>query len=60
MVGISGGEYGVRGRMTALNLKDGSVAWKAYSTGPDAEIPLWPREYTDALIADVRRLGESA
>jgi lanthanide-dependent methanol dehydrogenase len=37
LVGISGGEFGVRGHVTAYNLKDGSVAWKAYSTGPDAE-----------------------
>jgi PQQ-dependent dehydrogenase (methanol/ethanol family) len=37
LVGISGGEFGVRGHVTAYNLKDGSVAWKAYSTGPDSE-----------------------
>jgi PQQ-dependent dehydrogenase (methanol/ethanol family) len=37
LIGISGGEFGVRGHVTAYNLKDGSVAWKAYSTGPDAE-----------------------
>ena len=43
MVGVSGGEFGVRGRMTALNLKDGSVAWKAYSTGPDDEILVDPQ-----------------
>ncbi len=38
IVGISGGEFGVQGRLTALNLKDGSVAWKAYSVGPDDQI----------------------
>ena len=38
LVGISGGEFGVQGRLTALNLKDGSVAWKAYSVGPDDQI----------------------
>ncbi len=37
-VGISGGEFGVQGRMTAYNLKDGSLAWKAYSVGPDDQI----------------------
>ncbi|MDO5631889.1 MAG: methanol/ethanol family PQQ-dependent dehydrogenase [Paracoccus sp. (in: a-proteobacteria)] len=42
MVGISGGEYGVRGRVTALNLADGSEAWKAYSTGPDDEMLVDP------------------
>jgi lanthanide-dependent methanol dehydrogenase len=34
MVGNSGGEYGVRGWITALDAGDGSVAWRAYSTGP--------------------------
>lgn len=38
LVGNSGGEFGVRGWLTALNLSDGSVAWKAYSTGPDADV----------------------
>ena len=46
MVGVSGGEYGVRGRMTALNIKDGSVAWKAYSTGPDDEMLMEPEKTT--------------
>lgn len=46
MVGVSGGEYGVRGRMTALNIKDGSVAWKAYSTGPDDEMLMDPEKTT--------------
>ncbi|TJZ92209.1 PQQ-dependent dehydrogenase, methanol/ethanol family [Paracoccus gahaiensis] len=38
LVGVSGGEYGVRGRITAYNLSDGTEAWKAYSTGPDEEM----------------------
>ncbi len=38
LVGISGGEFGVQARMTAYNIKDGSLAWKAYSEGPDNEI----------------------
>jgi lanthanide-dependent methanol dehydrogenase len=38
LVGISGGEFGVQGRLTAYNLKDGSVAWKAFSVGPDDQI----------------------
>ena len=46
MVGISGGEFGVRGRVTALNLADGSVAWKAYSTGPDEEMLVDPEKTT--------------
>jgi lanthanide-dependent methanol dehydrogenase len=42
LVGNSGGEFGVRGWLAALNLSDGSVAWKAYSTGPDADVLIGP------------------
>jgi len=38
IVGISGGEFGVPGHVTAYNLKDGSKAWRAYSIGPDDQI----------------------
>jgi PQQ-dependent dehydrogenase (methanol/ethanol family) len=38
IVGISGGEFGVQGHVTAYNLKDGSKAWRAYSVGPDDQI----------------------
>src|SRR5215470_482508 len=37
IVGISGGEFGVRGSVTAYNMKDGSKAWRAYSMGPDSD-----------------------
>jgi len=36
-IGISGGEFGVRGSVTAYNLADGKVAWRAYSMGPDSD-----------------------
>ncbi len=42
IVGVSGGEYGVRGRVTAYNLADGTELWKAYSTGPDEEMLVDP------------------
>ncbi|WP_330449349.1 methanol/ethanol family PQQ-dependent dehydrogenase [Paracoccus marcusii] len=42
IVGVSGGEYGVRGRVTAYSLADGSEVWKAYSTGPDEEMLVDP------------------
>ena len=50
IVGISGGEFGVRGRMTAYNIKDGSLAWKAYSTGPDNEMLIDPQKTTSLGI----------
>lgn len=44
LVGISGGEYGVRGHMTAYNIADGSMAWRAYSTGPDEDMLVDPEK----------------
>ena len=38
IVGNSGAELGVRGWVQALNLKNGKTLWKAYNTGPDAEV----------------------
>jgi PQQ-dependent dehydrogenase (methanol/ethanol family) len=46
IIGISGAEFGVRGHITAYNLKDGSLAWRAYSTGPDAETLIDPQNTT--------------
>ncbi|HEV2763979.1 MAG TPA: methanol/ethanol family PQQ-dependent dehydrogenase [Pyrinomonadaceae bacterium] len=42
LVGNSGGEFGVRGWLAALNANDGSIAWRAYSTGPDADVLIGP------------------
>lgn len=42
LVGNSGGEYGVRGWLTALDAETGKLAWKAYSTGPDADVLIGP------------------
>jgi PQQ-dependent dehydrogenase (methanol/ethanol family) len=38
LIGDSGGEFGVRGSLTALDAGSGKVAWKAYHTGPDADV----------------------
>jgi PQQ-dependent dehydrogenase (methanol/ethanol family) len=43
LVGNSGGEFGVRGWLTALDRSDGSIAWRAYSTGPDQDVLIGPR-----------------
>jgi PQQ-dependent dehydrogenase (methanol/ethanol family) len=42
LVGNSGGEFGVRGWVTALDLVTGRLAWRAYSTGPDSEVLIGP------------------
>ncbi len=46
LIGNSGGEFGVRGHMSAYNIKDGSLAWRAYSSGPDSDILLDPEKTT--------------
>ena len=40
ITGISGGEFGVRGRVTAFDANDGHELWRAYSTGPDADVKI--------------------
>lgn len=40
IVGISGGEFGVRGHISAYDVRNGKRLWRAYSTGPDAELLL--------------------
>lgn len=42
LVGNSGGEFGVRGWLTALDAGTGKIAWRAYSTGPDADVLIGP------------------
>jgi PQQ-dependent dehydrogenase (methanol/ethanol family) len=38
LVGNAGGEFGVRGWLAALDAASGAQVWKAYSTGPDADV----------------------
>ncbi len=52
ITGISGGEYGVRGFVSAYNISDGSLAWKAFSTGPDDEM-LVDAEKTTHLLKPI-------
>jgi len=42
LVGNSGGEFGVRGWLTALDAGSGQIAWRAYHTGPDADVLIGP------------------
>jgi PQQ-dependent dehydrogenase (methanol/ethanol family) len=46
IVGISGGEFGVRGSVTAYNVKDGKRVWRGYSMGPDSDTLLDPQKTT--------------
>jgi lanthanide-dependent methanol dehydrogenase len=38
IIGNSGGEFGIRGWVTALDLSSGRIAWRAYHTGPDSAV----------------------
>jgi lanthanide-dependent methanol dehydrogenase len=42
LVGNSGGEFGVRGWLTALDAGSGRVVWRAFSTGPDKDVLIGP------------------
>ena len=56
LTGISGGEFGVRGRLIAYDIKTGKKVWTAYSTGPDAEMLVDPSKtmtWTDGKMAPV-------
>jgi PQQ-dependent dehydrogenase (methanol/ethanol family) len=43
LVGNSGGEFGIRGWLTALDEKTGKIAWRAYSAGPDKDVLIGPK-----------------
>ena len=42
LVGVSGGEFGIRGWLKALDAGSGAVAWTAYHTGPDKDVLIGP------------------
>ncbi len=56
LTGISGGEFGVRGRVIAYDIKTGKKLWTGYSTGPDAEMLIDPSKtmtWTNGKMAPV-------
>ncbi len=46
LVGISGGEFGVRGSITAYDIKTGKRVWRGYSMGPDSDTLMDPEKTT--------------
>jgi len=57
LVGNSGGEFGVRGWLTALDVSTGRMVWRAYSTGPDADVLIGPRFHPFYAMDQGRDLG---
>ena len=56
ITGISGGEWGVRGYISAYDINTGKQVWRAYSTGPDAEMLFDPDKtmtWTDGQMKPV-------
>jgi PQQ-dependent dehydrogenase (methanol/ethanol family) len=56
LTGISGGEFGVRGRIAAYDMNTGKLVWKAFSTGPDKDMLIDPQKtmtWTDGKMAPV-------
>jgi len=46
LIGNSGGEYGVRGALSAYDLTTGKRVWRAYSQGPDSDTLIDPKKTT--------------
>ncbi len=44
IVGISGGEFGVQGHVTAYDINSGKRVWRAYSVGPDDQLLFDPEK----------------
>src|ERR1700738_625056 len=56
LTGISGGEFGVRGRIIAYDIKTGKKDWTGWSTGPDSELLMDPAKtmtWTNGKMAAV-------
>jgi PQQ-dependent dehydrogenase (methanol/ethanol family) len=56
ITGISGGEWGVRGYITAYDINTGKQVWRAYSMGPDEEMLINPEKtmtWTDGAMKPV-------
>jgi PQQ-dependent dehydrogenase (methanol/ethanol family) len=47
IVGIAGGEYGVRGYITAYDVNSGKLVWRAYSVGADKDMLFDPDKTID-------------
>ncbi len=60
ITGIAGGGWGVRGYISAYNLEDGSLAWRGYSTGPDADALIDPTRTTTWADGKVQVVGRGS
>jgi lanthanide-dependent methanol dehydrogenase len=57
ITGISGGEWGVRGYISAYDMGTGKLAWRGYSNGPDGEMLIDPSATTTWSDGEVQAVG---
>ena len=57
ITGISGGEWGVRGYISAYNINNGEMVWRGYSVGPDDEMLIDPKTTTTWKDGKVQPVG---
>ncbi len=57
ITGISGGEWGVRGYISAYNINSGDLVWRGYSVGPDEEMLIDPNTTTTWKDGSVQPVG---
>ena len=60
ITGISGGEWGVRGYITAYDVNTGKQVWRAYSTGPDAEMLFDPDKTMTWTDGEMKPVGKDS
>ena len=60
ITGISGGEWGVRGYISAYDIKTGKMVWRGYSVGPDAEMLIDPQKTTTWVDGKVAPVGANS
>jgi lanthanide-dependent methanol dehydrogenase len=60
ITGISGGEWGVRGYISAYDINSGKLVWRGYSVGPDAEMLIDPQTTTTWRDGAVQPVGANS
>jgi PQQ-dependent dehydrogenase (methanol/ethanol family) len=60
ITGISGGEFGVRGRLIAYDVKTGKRLWTAWSTGPDSDLLVDPAKTMTWADGKLRPIGKDS
>ena len=60
ITGISGGEWGVRGYLSAYDINTGKLVWRAYSVGPDAEMLIDPVKTVTWTNGELKPVGKDS